>query len=779
MSQRANIRKINYLLKKVNMLADRMKALSDDELKGLTPKFRERLENGEKLDALLPEAFAAMREADRRVLGKFPYDVQVMGGIGLHLGMLCEMNTGEGKTLTATMPLYLNSISGKGSILVTTNSYLALRDCEEMGPVYRFMGLTVACAVTEHEDEKLTNAQKKKIYDCDIVYTTNSSLGFDYLFNNLVKSVEDRFMNRYNYVIVDEADAVLLDAAQMPLIIAGSPRVQSNMYKSADFFVRTLKEEEDYIKEENKVWLTEKGIERAEKFFRIGSLYDEKWFEINRAVNLSLKAHVLLIAGKDYVVSDKGEVVLLDAGSGRMMPGVKLKGGIHQAIEVKEGINPSQETRSVASVTYPNLFSIFDKLAGMSGTISDTKDEIRSIYGLDTVVIPTNNPVIRKDMHDEYYTNKEEQFADAINEALTAHDTGQPVLIVVGTMKETEYVSDRLIKAKVPHNVLNANNAFWEAAIIKEAGIKGAVTVATSMAGRGTDIKLGPGVKDLGGLHVIGIGRMANVRLERQARGRAGRQGDPGFSRFFVSLEDEVVINALPDDELEKFITGKKRIGKRALMNMIDGAQKLTEENAETTRKRYADYDKILKKQRLLIYSTRNNLLDGAHVNEDMFLSIAKEVIKKYLKENKKPDRREINRYILDNISYQLDDDAKESMFKHEKMIYAYLIDKVRSNLENKKQMFESEERFNEFIRRSTLTSIDNEWVEEVDYLGQLQNAVTGRSTAQRNPVFEYQNDALESYRRMEDNVYKNIMRNVLLSTVTFDDSGKMSVTYP
>ena len=299
------------------------------------------------------------------------------------------------------------------------------------------------------------------------------------------------------------------------------------------------------------------------------------------------------------------------------------------------------------------------------------------------------------------------------------------------------------------------------------------------MAGRGTDIKLGPGVKELGGLHVIGIGRMANVRLERQARGRAGRQGDPGFSRFFVSLEDEVVINALPDDELEKYITGQKKIGKRALKNMIDGAQKLSEENAETTRRRYADYDKVLKKQRLLIYSTRNNLLDGADVNEDMFLAISKEVIKKYLKENKKPDRREINRYILDNISYQLDDDAPDSVLKHEKSIYAYLIEKVRYNLELKKQMFESEERFNEFIRRSTLTSIDNEWVEEVDYLGQLQNAVTGRSTAQRNPVFEYQNDALESYRRMEDNVYKNIMRNVLLSTVTFDDSGKMSVTYP
>ena len=779
MSQTANIRKLNSLLKKVNMLSERMRALTDEQLQDLTPKFRQRIEAGEKLDSLLPEAFAALREADRRVLGMYPYDVQVMGGIGLHLGMLCEMNTGEGKTLSATMPLYLNSISGNGSILVTTNSYLALRDCEQMGPVYRFMGLTVACAVTEHEDEKLTNAQKKKIYDCDIVYTTNSSLGFDYLFNNLVKSVEDRFMSRYNYVIVDEADAVLLDAAQMPLIIAGSPRVQSNMYKTSDFFVRTLKEEEDYILEENKVWLTEKGIERAEKFFRINSLYDEKWFEINRGVNLALKAHVLLKAGKDYVVSDKGEIILLDAGSGRMMPGVKLKGGIHQAIEVKEGLDASQETRSVASVTYPNLFSIFDKLAGMSGTISDTKDEIRSIYGLETVVIPTNNPVIRKDMKDEYYTNMEEQFADAIQEALTAHEAGQPVLIVVGTMKETEYVSDRLIRAKVPHNVLNANNAFWEAAIIREAGIKGAVTVATSMAGRGTDIKLGPGVRELGGLHVIGIGRMANVRLERQARGRAGRQGDPGISRFFVSLEDEVVINALPDDELEVYISGKRKIGKHALRKMIDGAQKLSEEMAESTRRRSADYDKVLKKQRLLIYRTRNNLLDGVDVNEDMFIKIASEVIKKYIKENRHMGRREVNRYILDNISYQLDDDIQDDVLKHDKTIYAYLMDKVAECLNRKKEMFDGVEHFNEFIRKSTLTSIDNEWIEEVDYLGQLQNAVTGRSTAQRNPVYEYQNDALESYRHMEDNVYKNIMRNVLLSTVTFDEKGKMLVTYP
>ena len=778
MSQSRNLRKLKRLLTKVNMRADEMSALSDEELKGLTVKFRERINAGEKLDSLLPEAFAAVREADKRILGMYPYDAQVLGGIGLHLGMLCEMNTGEGKTLSATMPLYLNAITGQGAILVTTNTYLALRDCEEMGPVYRFMGLSVACAVTEREDERLTNQEKKKIYDSDIVYTTNGGLGFDYLFNNLVKRAQDRFMSRFHYVIVDEADAVLLDAAQMPLVIAGSPKVQSNLYDMADFFVRTLNIEEDYKYEENKVWLTDTGIERAERFFRIDNFYAEKWFETNRHVNLALKAHILMKNGKDYVISDKQELVLLDAGSGRMMPGVKLRGGMHQALEVKEGIKPSQETRSVASVTYPNLFSIFDKVGGMSGTISDTRDEIRAIYGLDTVVIPTNKPVIRKDMKDEYYINSKDQFEDAIKEALNAHNEGQPVLIVVGTMKETEYVSDLLIKAKVPHNVLNANNAFWEAAIVKEAGVKGAVTVATSMAGRGTDIKLGEGVKELGGLYVIGIGRMSNVRLERQARGRAGRQGDPGISRFFVSLEDEVVKNIDPDS-VEKYCVRKKRIGRHRLTTIIDEAQKINEEFAESARRMAADYDKVLKKQRLLIYMTRNRLLDGADVGDELFMGIAKEVIGRFVHDNPHPDRKLINRYVLNNISYQLDDDVTDVILKHKRDIKRYLIGKVDFYLDMKKKLFKDEEGFGEFIRAAILTAIDDEWIEEVDYLGQLQTAVSGRSTAQRNPVYEYQNDALESYRIMEENIYKNIMRNVLLSTVSFDEDDKMSVVFP
>lgn len=778
MSQSSNIRKLNTLLKKVNSLSKKMSSLKDSELQAMTDIFRKRLKEGETTDDILPEAFAVIREADKRILGMYPYDSQVLGAIGLHKGMLCEMNTGEGKTLAATMPLYLNAISGEGAILVTTNTYLAIRDCEEMGPVYRFMGLSVACAVTEREDEKIENEEKKKIYDCDIVYTTNGGLGFDYLFNNLVKSANDRFLSRFHYVIVDEADAVLLDAAQMPLVIAGAPRVQSNLYEIADFFVKTLKEEEDYLSEENKVWLTDKGITRAERFFRIRSFYAEEWFEINRHVNLALKAHILLKKGKDYVVSDKKELVLLDAGSGRMMPGVKLKGGMHQAIEVKEGLKISQETRSVASVTYPNLFSIFEKVAGMSGTISDTKDEIKNIYGLDTVVIPTNKPVIRKDMKDEYYTNSTDQFTDAIKEALMAHELGQPVLIVVGTLKETEYVSDLLIRARVPHNVLNANNAFWEAAIIKEAGVKGAVTVATSMAGRGTDIKLREGVRELGGLYVIGIGRMSNVRLERQARGRAGRQGDPGLSRFFVSLEDEVVKNIDPES-VERYCEGKHRISKHRLKKIINDAQKLNEEFAETARRMNADYDKVLKKQRILIYKTRNNLLDKAEVDDRMFIGIADEVIDEFMKQNKNADRRLINRYILDNISYRLDDDMDEYTLKHKKALKRYLMDKVEISLEQKRKMFKNEEDFNDFIRNATLTSIDNEWVEEVDYLQQLQTAVSGRSTAQRNPVYEYQNDALESYRQMEEKVYKNIMRNVLLSTVSFREDGKMSIVFP
>lgn len=509
-----------------------MSRLTDDELAQLTVTFKNRLAEGESLDDILPEAFAAICEADFRILGMEPYDVQILGGIALHKGYLTEMNTGEGKTLVATMPLYLNALTGKSTILVTANDYLAKRDAEEMGQVYQFMGLSVSAGGNEEDVGTLVNESKKEMYAADIVYTTHGTLGFDYLFNNLVTAAKDRFLREYNYVVIDEADSVLLDAAQTPLVISSSPRVQSNLYEQANFFVTTLVENEDYEKEDQAVWLTEKGIQYAETFFQIDNFYSEEYFEINRHVILALRAHVLFEEGKDYMVSNEGEVMLLDNGSGRMMKGVKLRGGQHQAIEVKEHQKASQESRSVASITFQNLFLLFPKMAGMSGTMANASEELRNVYGKKVLVIPPNRVNKRKDLRDRYFKNVEQQFSAALTEILKIHETGRPVLIVVSTIGETELVSEHLVREQIPHNVLNANNAFWEAEIIKEAGQRDAVTVATSMAGRGTDIKLGKGVEELGGLAVIGIGRMANVRLERQARGRAGRQGDPGSSLF-------------------------------------------------------------------------------------------------------------------------------------------------------------------------------------------------------------------------------------------------------
>lgn len=782
MKRTTTLNKLNRILKKIKSYRDKMKSLSDEELQGLTDVFKQRLDNGDTLDDILPEAFAAICEADYRVLGMFPFDVQILGGIGLHQGKLCEMNTGEGKTLVATMPLYLNALTGRGVILVTTNDYLASRDCEEMGQVYEFMGLTVACGANpageeSKQDSNREKNRKKEIYKADIVYTTNSALGFDYLLNNLVKSPEDRFLREFYYVIIDEADQVLLDSAQMPLVIAGSPRVQSNLYSIADFFVTTLVEDEDYEKEEGVVWFTDKGIKYAETFFGIDNFYSEKYFEINRCVNLALRAHTVMELDKDYMITDKQELVLLDKSTGRGLPGIKLRGGIQQAMEVKEGLTPSQETRSVASVTYQNLFGLFEKIGGMSGTISDTKHELKAIYGLDTVVIPPNRRVLRIDMKDHYYANKEEQIAAALKAALRAHETGQPVLIVVAAFKDTERISDLLIKEKIPHNVLNANNEFWEATIIKEAGTKGAVTVATSMAGRGTDIKLKDGVRDIGGLMVIGVGRMSNIRLERQARGRAGRQGDPGMSRFFVSLEDDIVKKG-EDSKIQKYIDGTKKIGKSKLKRIIDGSRKLNEETAETARMHSTDYDKVVKRQRQLIYATRNQLLDGDDVGTTRFVEIADEVIGEFVKSAKHIDRKKLNRFILDNISYTLDDDVTAEELKKKKYLKQYLMDKVDECLDKKRHVL-GDERFEYFIRVATLSSIDECWVEEVDYLQQLQTAVSGRSTAQRNPVFEFQNDALESYKQMEKSIFKSIMRNVLLSSVDYDEKGKIQIVFP
>lgn len=778
MRQTKKLKQLNKILKAVRSYKEQMQQLSDEKLAHLTVEFKKRLENGETLDDILPEAYAAICEADYRVLGKFPYDVQVLGGIALHQGNLIEMNTGEGKTLVATMPLYLNALTGKSNILVTTNEYLALRDSEEMGQVYHFMGVSVAAGVQAKAEEHFTNEEKKEIYAADIVYTTHSVFGFDYLLNNLVTSAEERFMRELSYVIIDEADSVLLDSAQTPLVISGAPRVQSNLYEIADFFVTTLVEGRDYEKEDKKVWLTEEGIKYTESFFQIDNFYGKEYFEINRHVILALRAHALFEKEKDYMISKDGELQLLDSGSGRMMPGVKLRGGQHQALEVKEKLELSSENRSVASITYQNLFLLFPKMSGMSGTISDAAEELLNVYGSQVVVIPPNCPVQRKDLQDLYFKDVESQISAAILTAINAHKTGQPVLIVVTTIGESELVSQLLIEEKIPHNVLNANNAFWEADMIKEAGQKNAVTVATAMAGRGTDIRLGEGVDELGGLAVIGIGRMSNIRQERQARGRAGRQGDPGFSRFFVSIQDEIVRNSGPVN-VDKYIEGRKHIGRRKLKRVINTAQKTGEEFAVLSRKQAMDYDQVLQRQRTLIYATRNQLLDGEVMGRNKIRNIAKENIRRFLEGEKKLEVSTLNRYVLDNISYRLDDKISHIDLEDKKAVGKYLIRRVDEGLEEQKIRLGSNELLNDFMREATLRAIDDAWVEQVDYLQQLQSAVSGRASAQRNLVFEYQQDALECFQDMETMILKNIIRNILLSNVYVDSKGKLRILLP
>ena len=764
-------KRLHFLLGKVKEECKKVKELSDYELKNKTLEFKERLKNGETTDDLLPEAFAVCCEADYRVLGMFPYDVQILGGIALHLCYLCEMNTGEGKTLTATMPMYLNGLTGKSSILVTANEYLAIRDAEEMGQVYKFLGLSVEAGVKRDTNEKLDNDSKKDVYNADIVYTTHGSLGFDYLLNNLVQSKEDRFMRDFYFVIIDEADSVLLDSASMPLVISGSPRVQSNLYGITDFFVTTLVEDVHYEIEDKKVWLTKEGVEYVQRYFRIENLYGEENYDILRHVVLALRAHFLLEKDTDYVVTDKGEVVLLDKSTGRKMTGMKLRGGSHQAIEEKEHVELSDEQRSVASITYQNLFNLFPKMSGMSGTIKDGKEELLEVYHKQVVVIPPNKPLARIDLPDQYFKTSEEQFDAVIQETVKRHKTGQPVLLIASLISDTEMLSKLLVQENIEHSVLNANNAFWEAEIIKEAGQKNVVTVATSMAGRGTDIRLGPGVKELGGLCVLGVGRMNNTRDERQARGRAGRQGEPGISMFYVSLEDDVC-EILGEDFLDKYIEKDKYISKRRIKKLVNKSQKIKEESSVFQRKNSVDYDSVMQRQKTIMYKIRNDLLDGMSLDENVLKQIYLNNINEFAKDCKNMDDKTMYRYILDNLSYRLKELSISSTNKKD-----YLKQYADMAFKDKKQVLGN--RFSEYCRLCTLKALDDGWFEEVDYLQQLQAAISGRSTAQRNLLYEYQREARLSFKDMEKSIKKAMIRNILLGEVSFGKDNEMIILYP
>lgn len=745
----------------------------------LTDAFRERYKNGESLDHMLPEAFAAIIEADARILGKRPYDVQKMAGIVMHKGMFAEMNTGEGKTLSATMPLYLNAITGKGCVLVTTNVYLAHRDGTEMSEVFNFMGLTCACP-KEDPSIKLTDDEKRKMYFSDIVYTTNNDLGFDYLFNNLVKKAEGRFMRDFYYVIVDEADSVLLDMAATSLIVSGAPQVKSYLFELCDFFVSTLEETYDYEVENKMVWLTDRGVENAEKFFGIKNYYSKENFDINRQVTLALRSRYMLKKDKDYVVTsgEEGmEIRLVDSSTGRQLEGVKLRGGLHQAIEIKEHVAVTKQTKTVASITLQNLFLLFEKLSGMSGTIMEAKEEFNDVYHSKIVKIPTNNPMLRKDRKDKFYINAQKQFWEAVEDVKKIHETGQPVLIVLNTVTDTNIFSRLLIRENIPHNVLNANNEFWEAQVISEAGQKNAVTVATSMAGRGTDIKLGPGVKELGGLAVLGIGRMGNMRIEGQARGRSGRQGDPGFSQFYVSLEDDIV--GENNDYLDPYINGEKYISKRRIKTIVNRCQKYADESAVMTRLKSVQYDDVIKRQRNLIYRTRNNLLDGNNIEDSLIIEIAEENINHFLNDNKEITKLDLERYILDNISHSLDENIDSIELNDKERVKRYLIFNVKRGIRTQKLKICDSEMYNRFVRNATLSAVDEGWIDLIDYVDQLRAMVSGRASAQRNIMFEYQNEAYAAYVETEQIVKQNIIRKILLSDVYVHDSGRLEVVYP
>lgn len=779
---RIRLQRFEKILLKINQLKATMEKLSDQELQNQTILFRQRLDDGETLDDLLPEAFATIREANKRVLGMFAYDVQILGGIALHQGNIAEMKTGEGKTLTATFPLYLNGLSSKGAILVTTNDYLAKRDAEEMGQVFKWLGLTVGVGVFE-DDEDVDTETRKAVYDADVTYTTSTALGFDYLTDNLVASKNEKFMRDFNYVIVDEADEVLLDSAQTPLIISGSPRVQSNLYDISDQFVQTLSEEEYYYDEEDKVvYLTSKGSRYADEYFDIDDLYSNKNFELNRHINLALRAHNLYKKNKDYVVEDD-EVKLLDIRTGRILEGTRLQSGIHQAIETKEKVKKTKESRAMGSVTYQSLFNMFPKIAGMSGTAKIAEDELISTYKLPVIVIPTNTPVQRIDFPDKVYTTLPEKLQATIDTVKEIHKTGQPILLVSGTVDISEIYSKLLLQEGIAHSVLTAKNVAKEALIIKEAGQLGAVTVATPLAGRGTDIKLGKGVKELGGLAVIGTERMPNSRVDWQLRGRAGRQGDPGMSLFFVSLEDEILINHGPKWVRRYFKNHKdksqgKLLTQKRFRRAVAQAQEKSEDAAVSARNFTIQYDESLRVQRKKIYALRDSLIFDEESVKDEIDAIFKEMINHYIAHHPKRTLQSLRRYILDNYSYKFQYYSQDFDIRSDQSVYRLLWHLYRNETIRKEEIIDNPEKISEFYRVSILKAIDECWIEQVDHLQQLKSVVSTRQIAQRNGMFEYYEESLLSYDRLGEEVKKKIIRNVMLSSVDKTPDGKHSIYF-
>ena len=755
-SDRRELRRINKIANKVESYADEMAKLTDDQLKAKTPEFKKRVqEQGEDLDKILPEAFAVAREGAKRVLGLYPFHVQIMGGIVLHEGNIAEMKTGEGKTLTATMPVYLNALSGKGVHVVTVNEYLSQRDAEEMGQLYNWLG----CSVGVNGAEK-TPDEKREAYKCDIMYSTNSEIGFDYLRDNMAVYQEDQVQRGLNYAIVDEVDSILIDEARTPLIISGPGTGTSKLYQQTDRFVKKLKNEEDYkIDLESKtVALTDQGIQKAEKYFNLKNLYDPDNTALTHHLDQALRANYIMLKDKDYVVSD-GEVLIVDSFTGRVMEGRRFSDGLHQAIEAKEHVEIQEENKTMANITYQNLFRMYSKLAGMTGTARTEMEEFREIYNMETITIPTNRPVARDDEPDLLYPTLESKFAAVVKRIKKLHEKGQPVLVGTVAVETSEYLSHLLDKEKIPHVVLNAKNHAKEAEIVKNAGQVGAVTIATNMAGRGTDIKLGPGVKELGGLAVIGTERHESRRIDNQLRGRSGRQGDPGLSQFYLSLEDDLM-KRFGGDRIKAFLDRMKVEGEdaviksRFLTRQVESAQKRVEGNNYDSRKNVLQYDDVMREQREIIYKERQQVITEKKSLKWVLMPMVKRTI-----------QREVDQHTLGNPEdWQLQgilDFATEVLVKPDQIsmrdlvgkdadqIVDYLMSLAEGVYKDKQRQLYDAAQMLEFEKVVILRVVDSHWTDHIDVMDQFRQSVGLRGYGQLNPLVEYQTTGYHMFEQM------------------------------
>ncbi|MBR6536122.1 MAG: preprotein translocase subunit SecA [Lachnospiraceae bacterium] len=769
------IKIVRPLLEKINKLEESVAALSDEALRAKTTEFKERLAKGESKDSLLPEAYAVVREATKRVLGQRHYDVQILGGIILHQGRIVEMRTGEGKTQTELLPAYLNALDGEGVHIVTVNDYLAKRDSEWMGQVFRFLGMTVGCILNS-----MNNDDRREAYACDITYGTNNEFGFDYLRDNMVIYKEQLVMRGLHYAIIDEVDSVLIDEARTPLIISGQSGKSTSLYQACDILARQLvkgtekeltkmelimkeeaKEEGDFVvNEKDKIInLTEQGVVKVEQFFRIDNLADAENMEIQHNIILALRAHYLMARDKDYVVQND-EVLIVDDFTGRIMPGRRYSDGLHQAIEAKEHVKVKRESKTLATITFQNFFNKYDKKCGMTGTALTEEQEFREIYGMDVVEIPTNRPIARIDMDDVVYKTRREKLKAIVDEIIAAHEKGQPVLVGTITIEASEELSDMLKRRGVPHKVLNAKFHEMEAQIVADAGQYGAVTIATNMAGRGTDIKLGEGVKELGGLKIIGTERHESRRIDNQLRGRAGRQGDPGESKFFISLEDDLMRLFGSERLIGMFnslgLQDGEQITHKLLSSAVEKAQKKIENNNFAIRKNLLEYDRVNNEQREVIYGERRKVLEGANMRDTIF-KMANDVVEGCVdscigddQDAENWDLHELNSLLLPIVPLapvELTEDQKKHMTKKE--LVQQLKAETVKHYEAKEAEFPEKEQLREVERVILLRVIDRKWMDHIDDMDQLRQGIGVQAYGQRDPVTEYKFQGFEMFAAM------------------------------